>query len=172
MERPNEIRPKQYTHIDYEGLLIYAMKNRRSIEESLKELDIDIARSTVGRNLKKLKNKSKGTNQVIEFYRDLYVPNMQTMPEWLKAMIEKLPDKDVIIKDKFEDLHQILLQMKQVVDESGGNISEAARRINEGSTSLGNIKNITPQGLRKDMLRLQQIEKAIAKKDEIETERE
>ena len=32
--KKNEIRPKQYTHIDYEALLIYVMKNNVSLEEN------------------------------------------------------------------------------------------------------------------------------------------
>lgn len=141
------------------------MKRKMSIEEVLEEQEIHIARSTVVRNIRKIQKESKGTSQVINIYQNLYVPNMQKseIPESLKAAIEELPEKQIIIKNELEDLYQKLFQMKKIVEETDGNISEATRRINEGTTSLGKIRSITPQGLRKNMLRLKKIEEVMQK---------
>ena len=74
MENKKIYRPKTYTHIDYEALVIYAMKFRVSIEQALRDNNIEIARSTVVRNIKKLVNNN---NSTIALYQNGYVPNMQ-----------------------------------------------------------------------------------------------
>lgn len=170
-ENENQIKPKQYSHIDYEAILIYAMQHGVSIEKTLEENGINIARSTVVRNIEKIKKDSKGKNEIISIYQELYVPNMQKsqMPSNLKEKINSLPKKDVIIKNELEDLYDKLSKMKQIVESSNGNVAEAARRINEGTTILGNIKHITTQGLRKNMLRLEKVEKAM-KQNELDDE--
>ena len=43
-ESERKVKPKQYSHIDYEALLIYAMKNHISIEKAIEENGLTIAR--------------------------------------------------------------------------------------------------------------------------------
>ena len=69
------IKPKQYTHIDYEAILIEAMRERCSIEQCIENNGLTIARSTVIRNINKMKEEGKDTS-VIELYEKQYVPNM------------------------------------------------------------------------------------------------
>ena len=55
MENKKAVKPKQYSHIDYEALLIYIMKNHISMDQAIEELDLNIARATVTRNINKIK---------------------------------------------------------------------------------------------------------------------
>ena len=151
MEKSKKVKPKQYTHIDYEALLIYIMKNNITVDKALEVFGLDIARSTVIRNIRKLKEQNKG-NEIISLYQKKYVPNMQskTLPIALQEKIDLLPNKPVIIQDKLEVLYNKLYCMKQIIDSCGGNLSEATRLINSGTTILGNVK-ISRQGLGKNM---------------------
>ena len=95
----NEVKPKQYSHIDYEAILIYAMKNRVSIDDIIKKFNLDIARSTLIRNISKLKTQNKD-NGIISFYQDVYVPNMQKkeLPEYIAKEIDSIEDRPIIVK--------------------------------------------------------------------------
>ncbi len=46
-ENEKRIKPREYSHIDYEALLIYAMKNHISVEKAIKENGLTISRITV-----------------------------------------------------------------------------------------------------------------------------
>ncbi len=149
-------RPKTYTHIDYEALVIYAMKYRVSIEQAMKDNNIEIARSTVIRNIKKLANNN---NSIIALYQSGYVPNMQKkeLPEYIKCKIESLDEKPIIKCNELDDIYKKLSTMEEIIKACNGNITEAARKINSGKTPLGKIKSITHQGLLKDMKYLERV---------------
>ena len=53
MNEEKKVKPKQYTHIDYTAFLIYLMKTHKPFERAMEELGINIAKSTVNRNIKK-----------------------------------------------------------------------------------------------------------------------
>ena len=129
-----KIKPKQYSHIDYEALLIYMMKHGVSLERALEENGLDIARSTVNRNISKIKEQKGKDLSVIEFYQNKYVPNMQKakLPEEIMESIAMFKEKPVVIKNELEDLYNKLSTMNQIVEACGGNISEATRKINSG----------------------------------------
>ena len=158
-----EIKPKQYTHIDYEALLIYAMKNHMSIEQCISELKLNIARSTLLRNINKIK-KLDEYNEIINLYQNGYVPNMQKkeLPEDIERKIEELDERPIIKKNRIEDLYGKLNVMKEILDICNENYAETARVISSGSTPLGNVK-ITTQGLRKNMLHYEDVKKQYEK---------
>lgn len=81
-----ELKPRQYSHIDYEALLIYAMKRHISVEKSIEENGLTIAKSTVVRNIRKIKQEKDRDLSVIEFYQNVHTPNFQKpeMPEYIK----------------------------------------------------------------------------------------
>ena len=170
METKKERKPKQYTHIDYEALLIYVMKNRTSIYKAIEDLELDVARSTIVRNINKIKEKDKN-NEVISLYQNGYVPNMQKdiLPQNIREKISLLPNKKVITQAKLEDLYRKLHSMKEIIDSCGGNLTEATRKINSGTTSLGNVK-ITRQGLGKDMAYYEVVKEAYEKTKKSEQE--
>ncbi len=152
-ETESKIKPKQYSHIDYEALLIYTMKRHISLERAIEENGLTIARSTVIRNIRKMK-KEKGKNlDIINFYQDVYVPKYQTpeLPEEILRAINELPDKNVVIKGELDDLYRKLSIMNQIVEACNGNITKATEKINSGQTPLGKNKPITIQGLAKDI---------------------
>ena len=134
-----KVKPKQYTHIDYEALLIYAMKNHISIERAIEEHNLTIARSTVIRYIKKMKEDKNQDKTVIDYYQNVYVKNYQKpqLPDEILQVIETFPEKKVIVKNELEDLYQKLNTMNEIVIECGGNLAEASRRINAGQTRIG-----------------------------------
>lgn len=172
MEKEIKRKPKQYTHIDYEALLVYAMKRHISIEDTIKELELSISRSTVVRNISKIKKNNKN-NLIIDLYQNGYVRNYQKdpFPEELEKKIEQLPEKQVVNKPEIEDLYKKLSYMKEIIDICDGNLAEATRRINSGSTILGNVK-ISRQGLGKNMLHYEEIKKQYQEQIKKESERE
>lgn len=157
-------RPKTYTHIDYEALLIYAMKHKVSIEQAIEENNLTIARSTVIRNIKKMADDG---NQIVSLYQNGYVPNMQKkkLPEDIKTKIEKLESKQVTKGNELDDVYRKLSTMEKIIENCNGNVTEATRKINSGETPLGNVGSITHQGLLKDMKYLEKI------RQRLETER-
>ncbi len=96
-EKASNIKPKQYTHIDYEALLIYAMKHHISLERAIEENNLAIARSTVIRNIRKMKKEATRDNTIIEFYQEEYVPNYQKseLSPRIIQVIDSLPLKRV-----------------------------------------------------------------------------
>ncbi len=165
-------RPKQYTHIDYEALLIMAMKERCSIEKCLEKNNIQIARSTIIRNVRKMKENQKDTF-VINLYEKHYVPNMQKkeLPEKLQQKIDKLPNKPVVTKPELDDLLRKLTIMDEIVKQANGNYAKAARIISSGTTLLGNV-TISHTGLEKNIKRYKEIKKEIKKELEKQMEKE
>lgn len=151
MKEKKEIRPRQYTHIDYEALLVYVMKNHTSVSNAIEELNLDISRSAVVRNIRKIKQEDP-KNEIVILYQEGYVPNMQKdkIPEELEEKIEQLESSEVVIKDKLEDLYNKLTTINNVIEACNGNCNEATIVINRGYTPLGNIK-ISRQGLSRIM---------------------
>jgi len=158
-----KIKPKQYSHIDYEALLIYMMKCGVSMEKALEENGLDIARSTVIRSIERMKKEEGRDLSIIEFYQTRYVPNMQKaeMPIDIIRTIQDFEERPVVIKNELEDLYNKLKTMNEIVEACGGNIAEATRRINSGTTVLGFIKPISVQGLRKDIKYYEEIKEKL-----------
>ena len=149
MKNKKEVKPKQYSHIDYEALLIYIMKNHISMEQAIEELNLHIARSTIVRNINKIKKEDK-ENSIIDLYQNIYTSNSQK---------KELPELEVVKKEELEDLYKKLSYMKEIAEMCNGNLAEATRVINEGNTILGNVK-ITRQGLGKDLKRYEIVKEA------------
>ena len=164
-ETDQKIKPKQYSHIDYEALLIYAMKKHISLERAIEENGLTIARSTVIRNIRKMKKEGKHLD-IINFYQNVYVPKYQTpeLPEEILRAIDEFPDKKVVIKGELDDLYHKLSIMNQIVEACNGNISKATEKINSGQTPLGKNKPITVQGLAKDIKYFEKVKEFIEKK--------
>ena len=152
-------KPKEYTHIDYEALLIYAMKKHVSIEKAISDFELNIARSTVVRSMNRIIKKDP-ENEIINLYKNEYVPNMQKeqMPDDVKEKIDKLEDRKVVKKVELEDLYKKLSYMKEVANNCGGNLSEATRVINSGRTPLGNVR-ISRQGFEKNLMYYDEVKK-------------
>ena len=163
-----KVKPKQYTHIDYEALLIYVMKNHTSVVQAIEDLEIDIARSTIVRNINKLK---KENSSIVNLYQNFYICNMQKkqLPEELQYKINSLEERKIVDKNELEDLYQKLLYMKKIVEQCDGNVAMAARTISNGTTILGDIK-ITTQGLQKNLKRYEIVEKEYKKQGNINKE--
>lgn len=145
-EGEKEVRLRQYSYIDYEALLIYAMKRHISVEKAIEENGLTVSRVTVTRNIKKMKQEKDRDLSVIEFYQNVYTPNFQKpeMPEYIKQTIESFPEKPVKMKSKFEDLYQKLWMMNEIVEACGGNYTEAARKISSGQTRIRTSKIYFP----------------------------
>jgi hypothetical protein len=164
-EKASNIKPKQYSHIDYEALLIYAMKHHISLERAIEENGLVIARSTVIRNIRKMKQDVSRDNSIIEFYQEEYVPSCQRpeLPARIIRGIASLPQKKVVIKNELEDLYNKLSIMNAIVQACDGNLAEATRKINSGQTILGNVKPISIQGLGKNIKYFQEIKEIMEK---------
>ena len=164
--KKNEIRPKQYTHIDYEALLIYVMKNNVSLEEAIKENNLSIARSTVIRNIRKIKQDYTRDTAIIDYYQNVYVKNSQKskIPDEIKLKIDSFEQKPVKIKNELEDLYNKLSIMNSVLQQTSGNYTEATRIINSGTTKLGRIKPITVQAFRNDIKYFERIKEEMEEK--------
>lgn len=136
MEEERKIKPKQYSHIDYEALLIYTMKNHISLEKAIEENGLRIARSTVIRNIKRMKEERDRNLDIINFYQNIYVPNSQKseLPVTLIRVINEFPEREIVVKDELEDLYRKLYTMNEIVEACNGNVAEAARKINSGQT--------------------------------------
>lgn len=163
----SKFKPKQYTHIDYEALLIYVMKNRTSVENAVIELELKVARSTIVRNINKLKEQG---SQIVRLYQEEYATNMQKkeLPVGIAEKIDQLPKKEIRIKNELEDVYFKLTMMKEILDSCDGNLTQAARVISSGNTPLGNFK-ITRQGLTKDLKYYEKVkEKYQIQKDDLE----
>ena len=176
MKEKKDIKPKQYTHIDYEALLIYVMKNHTSVSKTIKELNLGISRDVVVRNIRKIKEEDP-KNEIVMLYQDEYVPNMQKakMPESIEEKIKQLKSLKIVIKDELEDLYNRLTNINNILEACNRNWYEATRVINSGSTPLGNIK-ISRQGLIKvmknyDLVKKKYEENIKDKKDNSEREK-
>ena len=114
------------------------MKNHISVEKAIKENGLTISRITVQRNIKRMKEEGNQDLSVIEFYQDVYVPNFQKpeMPEYIKHTIDSFPERQVKMKNEFEDLYHKLYLMNEMVEACGGNFAEATRKINSGQTRI------------------------------------
>lgn len=151
-----KIKPKEYTHIDYEALLIYIMKNGVSLEQALEDNGLTIARSTFTRNINKILEKNED-NEVIGLYRDEYSKERQKgLSEPLKQKIAELPDKKIVNKVLLEDLYKKLTMMKAIIESCGGSMKKAVEAINTGNTPLGQVQ-ITRQGLKKNMEKYEEV---------------
>jgi len=148
------IRPKQYTNINYEALIIYAMKNRVSIEKAILENGLNIARSTVARNIEK-----KPDNEVFKFYKEIYVPNMQKKEsqEYIQGKIDEFQRGKVKKEEEIAELYKKLIYMKNIIEQCNGDFKKASEMINSGTTILGK-KHISIQGLYKNMKILKKVE--------------
>ena len=166
-----KVKPKQYSHIDYEAILIYMMQQKVSLQKTLDDHNLDIARSTFERNINKIDEKSNGQNKIINLYKNGYVPNMQKqeMPEEIKRNIDLLESRDVVVKDELQELYDKLSKMKAIVEQCNGNYAEATRQINSGNTILGNV-HITRQGLGKDLSRYELVKETIEKRNKQKNE--
>ena len=131
-----------------------------SMEQAIEELNLNIARATVTRNINKIKAENN-ENTVIDLYQKIYTHKNQNkvLPKSLQHQIDELPDLEVIKKDGLEDLYKKLSYMKEIVEMCNVNLAEAARVISKGNTILGNIK-ITRQGLTKDLKRYEIVKEA------------
>lgn len=160
---PKSYKPKQYSHIDYEALIIYLMKHRISVEQAIKDLDLNISRITVTRNLNKMEQ-----NPIVAIYREEYIPNVQKgakMPEEIVQEIQNLPDKEVQTGDILEETYRTLSIMKEIIEQCGGNMTQAAKVISGGATPLGNV-SITHQGLSKNMKNYERVKEEYKKQKE------
>lgn len=174
MSKEKKVKPKKYTHIDYIALLTHVMKRRISVESAIDELELNISRSTIVRNIKKIKETgNEEEKEIINLYQEQYVPNMQKdeFPESLQLKIDNLPEKGIINKNELEDLYNKLYRMKQIIESCNGNIAEAARVISSGTTILGNV-SITPQGLNKVIKKFEQVKEEYYKQQETDKRRE
>ena len=167
-----KIKPRQYSHIDYEALLIYVMKNGVSVEEALEDHGLNIARSTVIRNITKMKKEEGRDLTVIDFYQKIYVPNSQKSkkPQDVIRQIQDFVERPIIIKNELEDLYNKLSTMNKIVEACNGNVAEATRKINSGETPLGKVKSISVQGLRKDIKYFERVKEEMEKTMKIEGE--
>lgn len=159
------IKPKQYTHIDYVAILIQAMQKGCSISECITRNGLDIARSTVTRNIRKIKedeNTSKDDRYIIDLYEKEYVPNQQKkpLPIGLHQKIEDLPKRPIVTKTELEDLLKKLNIMNTILEQAKGNYAEAARIISSGTTLLGNVR-ISNAGLEKNIRHYKEIQKEL-----------
>ena len=83
---------------------------------------------------------------IVILYRKKYIPKMQSnIPKEIAQEIQDLPDKKVEIKPSLEDTYRKLLIMKEIVNQCGGNLTQAAKVISSGNTPLGNV-TISRQG--------------------------
>lgn len=168
MEQKSSIRPKQYTHINYTALLIYMMKNRVSMEQAMLDNGLNIAKSTVTRNLRKIeKDLKEGEEEfeIIQLYKNEYLANVQKVkfPERIKEKIENLPNREVIEKDELEDLYKKLSTMYCIFETCGRNMEKAVQAINTGMTPLGKM-TITVPGFAKNMKRYEIVKEEIQKR--------
>lgn len=162
-----QYKPKQYSHIDYEALITYVMKNRISVTEAIKRLGLEISRITVERNLNNLED-----SPIVILYRKKYIPKMQSnIPKEIAQEIQDLPDKKVEIKPSLEDRYKKLLIMKEIVNQCGGNLTQAAKVISSGNTPLGNV-TISRQGLTKNMNNYEKVEEEYKKQKETVNQQE
>ena len=167
-----KIKPKQYTHIDYEALLVYTMKKNIPLEQAIEENGLQIARSTVIRNIKKIKQDKEKDTAIIDYYQNVYVKNLQKsqIPDEIKLKIDSFEQKPITTKNELEDLHNKLSIMNSVLQEAGGNYAKATRMINSGTTKLGKIKPITVQAFRKDIKYFERIKEKMEEKIKEEKE--
>lgn len=168
MDKKRSIRPKQYTHIDYIALLIYIMKNYVSMEQAMNENGLSsIAKSTITRNLKKIESQlEEGQEEfeIIQLYKNGYLVNMQKniLPTTVEEQIENLPDKEVVNKEKLEDLYKKLSLMHSVLESCDGNMQKAVDAINNGGTPLGSF-SLSYQAFAKNMKRYEVVKVEIEK---------
>lgn len=156
-----QYKPKQYSHIDYEALITYVMKNHISVTEAIKRLGLEISRITVERNLNNMKN-----SPIVILYRKKYIPKMQSnIPKEIVQEIKDLPDKKVEIKPSLEDTYRKLFIMKEIVNQCRGNLTQAAKVISSGNTPLGNV-TISRQGLTKNMNNYEKVKEEYKKQKE------
>ena len=168
MEPKSSIRPKQYTHINYTALLIYMMKNRVSMEQAMIDNGLEIAKSTVTRNLKKIEKDLKEGEEgfeIIQLYKNGYLANIQKekLPENIEDKIQNLPNKDIVEKEELEDLYKKLSTMHSILEACDGNMEKAVEAINRGTTPLGKM-TISFQGFAKNMQRYEIVKQEMQKR--------
>ena len=149
------------------------MKNHTSVSNAIKELNLDVSRSAVVRNIRKIKQ-ADPKNKIVMLYQEGYVPNMQKdeIPEEIEEKVEQLKSSEIVIKDELEDLYNKLTIINNILEACNRNKNETTKVINSGKSPLGNVK-ISRHGLSKimknyELVKQQYMENMNNKKDNSE----
>jgi len=126
-------RPKQLTHVDYEALLIYVMKNDKTLAQA--QIEFDVHERTLRRNIKS----AEIAPEIIELYR-VYAHSKRgpsKLPPEIEERIDDLTERDVIIDEIEGQRKRTLTMVKDKLEQADG-VSFAQKAKDMGTTYRGN----------------------------------
>lgn len=152
VENNKGYRPRKYTHIDYEALLIYIMKHNLTVEEAAEQFGIH--RVTISRKVKELeevaeKQDKNNLLKIISLYKEYTAFNQShknQMDKKTQFVIGLLKEKPVVVKGRLETIIEQLNQRENILEQSENNYTRAAKRLGITrqalSKSIGNKERI------------------------------
>lgn len=135
MENKKGYRPRKYTHIDYEALLIYIMKHDLTGEQTSEEFGIH--RVTISKKVKELEEKAKKEenkelSKIISLYKEYtsyHRSHKGQMNKRTQFVIRMLVEKPVFIKGKLDNTMENLHQREEALKQSENNYTQAAKQL-------------------------------------------
>lgn len=102
--------PREYTHIDYEAMIIDIMKKAYTKKQAAEQYGI--SDRTINRKIKEMENKNP---QLVAFYREVayYRKHKKPLPDNLQQIVDGLEEKEVFIGGIYDKREQELLEKER-----------------------------------------------------------
>jgi len=138
-------RPREYTHIDYEAIIIDILKKGYT----RRELD-DVYERVSSRTIQRKINVIKDTNpELVKLYREVseYRKRQKPLPKELQTQIDMLEEKEIFIGEICDKRREELLEKERKYQEAiinGKGATVASREIgqNRGSKAISTLNRI------------------------------
>lgn len=145
-------KPREYTHIDYEAIIIDILKKGYKRRE-LDEVYEGVSSRTITRKIPILE---KTNPDLITLYREVskYRKNQIELPSNLKAEIDKLEEKEIFVGGVCDKKREELLEKERLYNDamlSGMGATKASERVgqNRVSKAINTLNRIEIERLNK-----------------------
>lgn len=128
-------KPREYTHIDYEALIIDIMKKGYTRREWSDIYEIDSR--TISRKINDMEIKNP---ELIRLYREVssYRKAQKTLPTDLKQKVEMLEEKEIFLCGIYDKRRELLLSREREYNEKlqqGMTVAKASKEVGIGRAS-------------------------------------
>lgn len=128
-------RPREYTHIDYEAIIIDILKKGYTRREWDTVYEVDSR--TINRKIHDIEEKNP---ELVSLYRKVseYRKRQMKLPVELKKAIEELEEKEIYLCDVCDNKRKELLKREKEYNDamnSGMGATQASRKVGQGRVS-------------------------------------
>lgn len=147
-------RPREYTHVDYEAIIIDILKNGYKRRE-LDEVYDGVSSRTIQRKIDII---AKNNPELVELYRlvSKYRKEQKTLPEELQRKIDDLEERKIFLGDPCDFKREELLEKEKQFNEAmknGMGATKASKRVGQKrvSKAINTLNRINREkGIRND----------------------